>query len=157
MTKLIRPAIYIAECVDPSPAGDISDLLAIVETDQTLTITILGHTYPIITLDAQDLAALTSLLNQGAEPMNTRRACTQALELLDNIDDLLESIFPTPEYHNQGQTAEAKLSAARNLIYTRLSTIEDSIAAQSPIPSRQSPIPSSPHNATLSQQEPTQT
>lgn len=142
-----QPAILITGTVDPSPTGDITDLLAIKDGDGTLQLTIYGEPYPVIFLDAEDIAALTNLLTPRAEPMNTRDACTQALELLDNIDDLLESIFPTPEYHNQGQKAEAKLSAARGLIYNRLTTIEDNIAAQSPITAP------SADNATLPEQE----
>lgn len=101
-----------------------------------------------IAMDVDDIAALADLIKpEATAPMNTRHACTQALEHLDALDDLIDVIFPIPTCHSQAQKTEAKLTTARTLIYNRLAAIEDGLT-----PNPHFPVPS-PHNATLSQQE----
>jgi hypothetical protein len=183
MTKHIRPAVYLADTVDPAEDGEITGLIAVKDDDGTLCLSILGNPYPSIILDGEDIAALTNLLHTQEMPKATPRpadadipanavayyggrfmldlqpeppklgprdACTQALEHLDNITDLLDTIWPGFAI---AAIAEKYLNYLHTMIQTRLTAIEDALFAQSPITNRPVTKSPSPHNASLPEQE----
>lgn len=131
-------------------AGDLAALTNLL--DQTITAEAERYADDNIPDNAVAYYGGRFMLDLQPEPaqIGARAACTQALEHIESIDDLLDIIWPD---HRIAATTESCLSSLHSMIQSRLATIEDNIAAQSPISIPKSPIPSSPHNATLSKQD----